>query len=192
MSKRLGIVIDQERCMGCEACTVACRIENHTAGPWICVETQNVRRKDTPEGRFPALSMHFLPRLCQHCAHPPCVDACPAEALVKRPDGAVVLDEDKCDACQLCLEACPYQAILYNTEKNMIEKCNLCRHRIDEGLEPFCVICCEGQAMYFGDLNDPKSEVSKIICNRETFQLQPSAGTGPSVYYCRPRASKWV
>ena len=187
MKKRLGLVIDQERCIGCEACTVACKLENNSNGNWIRVETQNVVQKDTPEGRFPQLKMDFLPKLCNHCDDPPCVDTCPVEALVKREDGAVVLDQEKCDGCQLCVEACPFDAILYSGEKEKVEKCNLCVHRIDQGLEPFCVICCEGQAMHFGDLDDPSSTVSKLIAAREAFQLKPEAGTGPSVYYCRPK-----
>ncbi|MFB0561213.1 MAG: 4Fe-4S dicluster domain-containing protein [Candidatus Lokiarchaeia archaeon] len=183
MTKRLGLLIDQERCIGCEACTVACSIENNATTPWIQVETQNVAQNDTPTGQFPNLRMDFLPRLCNHCSNPPCKDACPKEALMKREDGPVVLDEKKCDGCKVCIDACPYNVIHYNQQKNIIEKCNLCPHRIDQGLEPFCVICCEGQAIYFGNLNDPNSEISQIIAQKKTFQLKPEAGTAPSVYY---------
>ena len=190
MNKRLGLLIDQERCIGCEACTVACRIENNTTTPWIQIETQNVAQNDTPTGQFPNLRMDFLPHLCNHCSNPPCVDACPKEALTKREDGPVVLDEKNCDGCKVCIDACPYNVIHYNQEKNIIEKCNLCPHRIDQGLEPFCVICCEGQAIYFGNLNDPNSEISQIIAQKKTFQLKPEAGTAPSVYYCPPKPKR--
>lgn len=183
MSKRYALVIDQERCLGCEACTVACKIENNSATYWIRVETQKSINKDTPEGRFPDLKMTFLPRLCMHCDNPPCVEVCPAEAIVKNEDGLVILDEQKCDGCQACLEICPHDAIQYSAEKETAEKCNMCSHRIEEGLEPFCVVCCEGQAMFFGDLNDPASLVSQVIAEREVFQLDP----GASVYYCPPR-----
>ena len=97
--KRRGLLIDQERCIGCEACTVACMIENNTTTPLIRVETQNSPVKDVPVGRFPELRMDFLPRLCNHCADPPCVGVCPTGALVKMEDGSVVLDRDKCDGC---------------------------------------------------------------------------------------------
>ena len=188
MAKRLALVIDQERCIGCETCTVACNLENSPgAGPWIRVETRDARTKDTPVGRFPDLRMEFMPRLCMHCAHPPCVDVCPTGALVKRDDGPVVLDEEKCDGCLACPDACPYDAILFNEEKGTVEKCHLCSHRIDEGLEPFCVVCCEGQAMHFGDLEEPDSEVARLIRDRKAFQLKSQLGTGPSVYYCPPK-----
>jgi len=187
LSRRYALVIDQERCIGCEACTVACKIENKAATYWIRVETQNAAKKDTPQGRFPDLMMTFLPHLCMHCDEPPCADACPVEAIVKREDGPVVLEEQKCDGCRACLDACPYDAICFSQEKEVVEKCNFCVHRIEQGLEPFCVVCCEGQAMFFGDLNDPSSQVSMIVADRETFQLNPEAETGPSVYYCPPK-----
>ena len=187
MKKRFALVIDQERCIGCEACTVACKIENKGTERWIRVITEKVVQKDTPQGRFPDLKMSFLPRLCNHCDDPPCVDACPLEALTKREDGPVVLDDERCDGCRICMEACPFGAIFYNRESDKVEKCNLCVHRIDKGLEPFCVICCEGQAMFFGDLNDPAVKAAQIVDDKEPFQLKPEEGTDPSVYYCPPK-----
>ena len=187
MKKLFGMVIDQERCIGCEACTVACKAENDSSGYWIRVETQNVAQKGTPEGCFPDLKMTFLPQLCNHCTSPPCVDICPQEALVKREDGPVILDEASCDGCEACMEVCPFDALHYNRDTEKVEKCSFCVHRIDQGFEPFCVICCEGQAIHFGDLNDPASQVSRLVATRKTFQLIPEAGTGPSVYYCPPK-----
>jgi len=188
MNKRLGLIIDQERCIGCEACSVACRIENKTSNFWITVETQGGQDKDTPNGVYPNLSLNFLPKLCNHCENPPCVDSCPVNAIGKREDGIVILNQDECDGCQACLNACPYSIIIFNNEKRIAEKCNLCSHRIDEGVEPFCVICCEGQAITFGDLNNPNSRITKMILERNAFQLKLENGTNPSVYYCPPKS----
>jgi len=184
------MVIDQERCIGCEACSVACRIENNTTSFWIQIETQGGEQKDIPKGKFPVLEMNFLPRLCNQCNNPPCVDSCPTEALIKREDGPVILQPDLCNACKACIAACPYDIIKFNEEINIVEKCNFCAHRIDQGLEPFCVICCEGQAMYFGDLNDKNSKISILISQRKTFRLKPEEGTDSSVYYCYQRPKR--
>jgi len=181
---RLGLVIDQERCIGCEACTVACKNENQGSVGFIRVRTQGAECKDVPTGTFPDLRMTFMPLVCNHCDKPPCVDACPVGAIEKREDGVVVLDGEACDGCRACVDECPYAAISFDEDKVVAEKCNLCAHRIDKGLEPFCVVCCEGQAIYFGDLNDPEA-VAGRRANRETsFQRLAEQGTGPSVYYC--------
>ena len=190
MKKHYVMVIDQERCIGCEACTVACKKENNGRSGWIRVTTENSPCKDTPTGTFPNVAMHFLPTLCNHCEQPPCADACPLEAITKSDSGIVVLDEELCDGCRTCLDACPYGAIEFNDGKDKAEKCNLCSHRIQNGLEPFCVICCEGQAIHFGDLNDPTSSVSKILKSQENFRLKPEEGTGPAMYYLPPKTPR--
>ena len=187
VNQHLVMIIDQERCIGCEACTVACKNENQGGQGYIRVSTLDAPQKDTPAGIFPNLRMIFLPALCNHCQDPPCADACPLEAIVKQDNGIVVLDEETCDGCQTCLGACPYGAIVFNNIKDKAEKCNFCRHRLDAGLEPFCVICCEGQAISFGDLNDPESDVSKILCLDTGYTLKPEQGTEPSVYYLPPK-----
>ncbi|GAH35318.1 unnamed protein product [marine sediment metagenome] len=146
--------------------------------------------KDTPKGVFPNLTLSFLPKLCNHCLNPPCVDVCPVDALQKRDDGPVLLNQDVCTLCKACATACPYEVIYINEKEGIAEKCNLCAHRIDEGLEPFCVICCEGQALHFGDLGDPTSKVSQLISTRENFQLKPEEGTSPSVFYCPPKQKR--
>jgi Fe-S-cluster-containing dehydrogenase component len=180
------MVIDQERCIGCDACSVACQLENNTQNYWIFVETQGGAQKDTPKGKYPNLEINFLPRLCNHCVDPPCKDSCPIGAIIKRNDGIVLIDKDICDGCKVCITACPYGVISFDNN-NTAEKCNFCFHRIDQGLEPFCVICCEGQAMHFGNLNDTNSKVSKLISMKKTFKLKSEEGTNPSVFYCYPK-----
>ncbi|MFW9939716.1 MAG: 4Fe-4S dicluster domain-containing protein [Candidatus Thorarchaeota archaeon] len=189
-SKQFAMVIDQERCIGCEACSIACKIENNTTNYWIKVETKGGAVKDTPGGDFPNLTMNFIPKLCNHCENPPCVDSCPEGALQKREDGIVILDQELCTGCQSCLTACPYNIIVFNDDNNLAEKCNFCFHRVDQGLVPFCVICCEGQAMYFGDLNDPTSDISKYISGKDSFQLKLEERTSPQVYYIPPRPKR--
>jgi len=189
-SKKYGILIDQERCIGCEACSIACKIENNASDHWIKVETQGGADKDTPGGRYPDLTMDFLPKLCNQCENPPCVESCPEDALQKRNDGIVILDQELCSGCQACLTACPYNVIIFDENNNVAEKCHFCVHRVDQGLEPFCLICCEGQAIHFGDLNDTNSVVSKLISGKNIFQLKSEEGTNPSVYYSSPRTKK--
>jgi Fe-S-cluster-containing dehydrogenase component len=185
MSKRYGLVIDLDMCIGCEGCIIACKVENSLDK--ICgvrVDTVGGAHKDTPQGKFPNLSMYYLPVHCMHCSNPSCMDACPEEAIYKRPDGIVIIDQDKCNGCQACIPACPYGALIYDDDRNAIIKCILCHHRIDQGLEPFCVICCEAEAIFLGDLNDPESKVSRLISQRGAYTLKPEAGTAPAVYYC--------
>ena len=184
MSKRYGLVIDQERCIGCHTCTMACKVENGIEpGSWIHVSTIGGDGMDTAGGRFPDLRMNYQPTPCMHCAEPPCIDACPLGAIYRRDDGIVLVDADKCDGCEVCLSACPYDALHFNPATNLVGKCSLCSPRVDQGLEPFCVICCEGEALHFGDLADPESEVSKLVAAKNAFVLLPEQGTDPAVHY---------
>ncbi|MBD3198293.1 MAG: 4Fe-4S dicluster domain-containing protein [Candidatus Lokiarchaeota archaeon] len=190
MTKRYGMVIDQERCIGCDACTVACRLEHDSPQGFIKVFTQTSDTKDVPSGDFPDLKLVWIPKLCNHCENAPCIDSCPEGALVKREDGIVISDKELCTGCKSCIDACPYNVIYFNEKTNIAEKCNLCAHRIDNSLEPFCAICCEGQAIYFGDLNDPHSKVSQIIAKKDTFQLKPELRTNPIIFYSPPKKKR--
>lgn len=186
MSKRYGFIIDQERCIGCDCCTVACRLEHDADVGYITVDTEDSELKDVPKGQFPDLRMSWIPKLCNHCENPPCLNACPVDAIYKREDGIVIIDKDLCDGCRACVDACPYGIIYFNEDEDLAEKCNLCAHRIDQGLGPFCAICCEGQAIYFGDFNDPNDNVYKMLSERDLFRLKEDLGTGPIVYYAPP------
>ncbi len=188
MAKRYGMAIDLERCIGCHTCTIACKLENGIEeGSWINVQTIGGPHRDTPSGEHPELRMHFLPILCMHCAQPPCLDACPLDAISKREDGIVLVDEEQCDGCQACVSACPYDALVLDDDRNVVRKCTLCAHRVDEGLDPFCVVCCETEAMYFGDLDDSSSAVAQIVARRKAEVLKPEKGTQPGVYFCPTR-----
>ncbi len=184
------MLISQERCIGCDCCTIACQIENNTSMRWIKVITEGSGQKDVPTGTFPNLEMKFMPLLCNHCEEPPCAEVCPEEAISKQEEGPVILDQNLCSGCQSCVSTCPYGAISFNDDTNIAEKCNLCFHRIEKGENPFCCVCCEGQAIFFGDLNDPESKISKKLNECNAFQLKPELGTNPSIYYCSPKPKR--
>lgn len=188
MAKRYGLLIDLDRCTGCQTCAVACKMENsleRVSG--IRVETVGGPRLDTPSGEYPNLSMYYLPVPCMHCNEPPCMPSCPTEAIYQRQDGIVLIDDEKCNGCQQCLEACPYDVLAYDPERDKVWKCTLCHHRVDQGLEPFCVLCCEMEAIFFGDIGDPSSQASQLIDRREAYVLKPELGIDPAVRYCPPR-----
>ncbi len=183
MPKRYGMVIDLERCVGCHTCTVACMMEHDlTAAAGIVVQTIGGEDRDTPSGKHPDLHMHFLPILCAQCANAPCIENCPSGAIQRREDGIVFIDSAACDSCLNCTFSCPYQAIFHDEKTETLWKCNLCKDRLDRGEEPFCVICCEGEALVFGDLNDPNSDVARMISDRGGQALL--AETAPAVWYC--------
>jgi DMSO reductase iron-sulfur subunit len=190
LAKRYGLVIDLEKCIGCHTCRIACKIENDmNIGSGIRIETIGGPYQDTPKGKYPQLSMYYLPVPCMHCGEAPCLAACPVEAIYKREDGIVLVDEDKCNGCQACISACPYEAFIYNPEKDLVQKCTFCVHRVDQGLEPFCVSCCETEALSFGDLNDPASKVSQLIAQRDVYTLKPESGAKPVIYYSPMRTN---
>ena len=171
-------VIDQTRCIGCHACTTACKSENLVP---LSVTRTYVKHVDV--GVFPqARRAHQVTR-CNQCAHAPCVTACPTTAMFKRADGIVDFDKSICIGCKACMAACPYDAIFINPEDHSAEKCNFCAHRIDVGLEPACVVVCPTQAILIGDLNDTESYVAQIV-NREPVAVRrPEKETLPKLFY---------
>ncbi|MEG1826687.1 MAG: 4Fe-4S dicluster domain-containing protein [Gordonibacter sp.] len=203
---RLGFVIDKKSCVACHACAVACKVENNLPDNvwWSRVLTVGGDSADTPAGTYPHLDMANIAISCQHCENPACVKVCPVGATYRDAEtGAVRQDYDKCIGCRMCMAACPYTGVRsFNWEepkyaigqamgdvgvpqhqKHVVEKCTMCWHRLAEDLAPACVEVCPARVRYFGDFDDPNSEVSKLIRDREYMQLLPEKGTNPSVYY---------
>ena len=171
-------VIDHTSCIGCHACTTACKSENEVP---LSVTRTYVKYVDV--GHWPEARRSFQVTRCNQCEDAPCVAACPTAAMYRRPDGIVDFDKSICIGCKACIAACPYDAIFINPEDNSAEKCNFCAHRLDVGLEPACVVVCPTQALMVGDMNDPLSQVSQII-NRDAVTVRkPEKGTRPKVFY---------
>lgn len=173
-----GFVIDHRKCIGCHACTVACKSEND-------VPLGNFRTwvKYTEKGSFPDVRRHFSVLRCNHCDDAPCVEICPVEALHKRPDAIVDLDGDLCIGCASCTHACPYDAIYMNGSSGTAEKCHYCAHRTERGLEPACVVVCPEQAIVAGDVSDESTEIATLIRTEPTSQRRLDKGTKPRVWY---------
>ncbi len=199
---RLGMVIDLKRCIGCNACTLACKQENGTP------EGIHYARVITREiGTYPKTRRTFLPVLCNHCDDAPCAQACPSGATWIRNDGLVMVEREKCIGCRACAVACPYmnrhfiekellahgygsdglspyEAVKFaEFEEGTMTKCTLCAHRVDQGLEPACVVTCPTDARIFGDLEPEDGKLQKLIRERKGWTLLPECNTKPSVFY---------
>ncbi|MGB7758042.1 MAG: 4Fe-4S dicluster domain-containing protein [Salinisphaera sp.] len=175
---RWAKVIDQTTCIGCHACTTACKSEND-----VPVGVSRTYVKSVDVGDFPDARRAFQVTRCNQCMDAPCAEACPTGAMHKRPDGIVDFNKDICIGCKGCIAACPYDAIFINPEDHSAEKCNFCSHRIDSGLEPACVTVCPTQSIFVGDLNDPESRVARAV-NREPVSVRkPEKNTRPKMFY---------
>lgn len=202
---RYGMAIDLKGCIACHACSVACKSNNNLPnGIWYnTVVTDGGAYMDTARGTYPNdLHRVYYPTSCMHCVNAACVEACPTGASFKREDGIVSINKDECIGCSACINACPYDVRTLLGEDpgyvvdfplgdwdapahvaNTMEKCTFCANRIDRGEVPACMEMCPGHARFWGDLDDPESEVSKFLEGKEWIRLLEDAGTEPNVYY---------
>ena len=205
--------VDATKCIGCLRCVEACKTENEVARDphhfrtwverYVEIEGEETARIDSQadpvniaasssEGtyrfadRYKDEKVHkafFVPKLCNHCTHPACVQVCPTGATFKTDDGVVVIDHTYCIGCQYCVQACPYGARFFNAELQVTDKCTWCYHRITKGLQPACVEVCPVGARIFGDRNDKNSAISKFIADNRVTVLRPETGNAPNVFY---------
>ncbi|WP_298982575.1 4Fe-4S dicluster domain-containing protein [Caldilinea sp.] len=173
-----GFVIDNRKCIGCHACSTACKSENEVP---LGVYRTWVKYVET--GAYPNTRRHFQVTRCNHCANPPCVRICPVTAMYQRADGIVEFDPRVCIGCKACMQACPYDAIYIDPETHTAAKCHYCSHRVELGLEPACVVVCPEHAIIAGDMDDPNSEISRILATQKVTVRKPEQGTAPKLFY---------
>jgi len=173
-----GFVIDNSSCIGCHACSTACKSEHQ-----VPLGVNRTWVKYTEAGRFPDVRRSFQVTRCNHCSNPPCARICPTGAMHQRADGIVDFDSDACIGCKACLQACPYDAIYIDPDTHTAAKCNYCAHRVEEKMEPACVVVCPEHAIIAGDLDDPSSEISKVVASHNVTVRKPEQGTAPKLFY---------
>src|ERR671936_2404137 len=163
---KYGFVIDNRKCIGCHACTVACKSEHQ-----VPLGVDRTWVKYIEKGTFPNNRRLFTVMRCNHCEFAPCVAICPVTALHTRADGVVDFNSDRCIGCKACLQACPYDALYIDPDTHTAAKCNFCTHRLELGLQPSCVAVCPEQAIIAGDMSDPTSEISRLL-SRHPVQVR--------------------
>ena len=173
-----GFLINNDACIGCHACSTACKSENQVP---LSVNRTWVKYVET--GLYPNVRRHFQVTRCNHCANPPCVRICPVTAMYQREDGIVEFDPDVCIGCKACMQACPYDAIYVDPDRGTVAKCHYCAHRVDVGLEPACVVVCPEHAIIAGDLDDPNTEISRMLAENKVTVRKPEQGTAPKLFY---------
>ena len=173
-----GFLIDNRKCIGCHACTIACKSEHE-----VPLGVDRTWVKYIEKGEFPNNRRMFSVMRCNHCDRAPCVTICPVTALYRRADGVVDFNSDRCIGCKSCLQACPYDALYIDPDTNTAAKCNFCTHRLEVGLQPSCVVVCPEQAIVCGDLDNSESELSKLIERHPVQVRKPEKGTQPKLCY---------
>ncbi len=178
-NKRWAMLIDLRRCIGCHTCSLACKAEFSV--PLGCYRTWV---KQIEKGRYPYVRRAFLPIVCNHCERPICCTVCPVNATYKRPeDGIVMINPHRCIGCRYCMAACPYNVRFINPRFNIVEKCDFCHKRLERGLLPACVEACPTNALIFGDLHDPNSDISRLVATSPVQVIKPEMGTYPQTFY---------
>jgi Fe-S-cluster-containing dehydrogenase component/formate-dependent nitrite reductase membrane component NrfD len=175
---RYGFLIDQNRCIGCHACTVACKEEHN-----IPVGVNRTWVKYIEKGRYPNTRRHFAVLRCNHCDNAPCIEICPTVALFRRRDGIVDFDHERCIGCKSCMQACPYDALYIDPDRNTAAKCNFDASRVEMGYKPACEVVCPTQAILSGDLDDPNSDISRRVAIEKVSVRKPEKGTKPKLFY---------
>ena len=173
-----GFLIDNSKCIGCHACSTACKSENE-----VPLGVYRTWVKTTETGLYPDTRRHFQVTRCNHCSNPPCVRICPTQAMFQRTDGIVEFDKDACIGCKACMQACPYDAIHIDPNTGTAAKCHYCAHRTEVGMEPACVVVCPEHAIVAGDLNDPRSEIAQLVAKHPVTVRKPEQGTRPKLFY---------
>ena len=175
---KFGFLIDHRKCIGCHACSVACKEEHQ-----VPLGVYRTWVKYVEKGDFPNTRRHFTVLRCNHCEDAPCVTICPVTALYKRSDGIVDFDNEVCIGCKACMQACPYDALYIDPNTDTAAKCNFCAHRVEVGLQPSCQVVCPTQAIVSGDLDDPTSAISYLTAREPVRVRKPEKGTRPQLFY---------
>ena len=173
-----GFVIDNRTCIGCHACTVACKSEHD-----VPIGVNRTHVKYIEKGEYPNSTREFSVHRCNHCEDSPCTDICPTTALFTRDDGIVDFDDERCIGCKSCMQACPYDALYIDPNKGTAAKCNYCAHRIENSYEPACVVVCPTESIISGDLDNPESEISKAVKENKVRARKPNSGATPNLFY---------
>ena len=202
---RYAFAIEIDKCIACHSCAIACKSNNNLPQEiwWNRVETEGGAYMDTAAGEYPkTLSRTYWPINCQHCSNPACVTVCPTGASYVRDDGLVEINAEECINCKSCIQACPYDVRrAYDEEpeyyvdfplgdwdapehvQNTVAKCTGCANRIDRGEVPACMEFCWTRCRHWGDIDDPNSDISKLIASKDYVRLHEKEGTEPNVYY---------